>query len=111
MEPKHTKKMLLRHLQKVWVLGFVFFFGGEVFVSFFLSFFFFFFDVFLSFLFFKKSFICSFTAALGFCYCALAFSSRGKRGLISNCVGGFSLQSFLLAQSMGSRCLGFSSCG
>ena len=86
MEPKHTKKMLLRHLQKVWVLG-DFFLVERFLFCFCLSFS----DVFLSFPFLKKSFICLFTAALAFCYCAQAFSSRGKRGLISNCVWGVRL--------------------
>ena len=50
-------------------------------------------------------------AALGLHCCMQAFSSCGERGLLfigvwaSHC-GGFSL-----LQSMGSRCVGFNSCG
>ena len=60
------------------------------------------------FIFFNKFiyFIYLFLAALPLCCCARAFSSCGERGLLFVVVrGGFSLQ------SMGSRHVGFSSCG
>ena len=71
MEPKHTKKMLLRQVGGVGFWFGLVWFGGEVFCFVFL---------FFIFIFFKKSFTCLFTAALGLCYCAQAFSSRGSGG-------------------------------
>ena len=52
-----------------------------------------------------------FLAALGLCCCVRAFSSCGERGYSSQWCAGFLLWWLLLLQSMGSRRLGFSSCG
>ena len=51
-----------------------------------------------------------FLVLLGLRCCAWAFSCR-KWGSLSSCVGGFSLQWFLVLRNTGSRHAGFSGCG
>ena len=56
-------------------------------------------------------FIYLFLAALGLRCCAWAFSSCREWGLLLIAVCGLLIAVVLLLWSMGSRCVGFSSCG
>ena len=61
--------------------------------------------------FFKNKFIYLFLAVLGLCCCVQAFSSCGERGLLFVVVLGLLIAVASLVVSMGSRRVGFSSCG
>ena len=63
------------------------------------------------FLFLKNKFIYLFLAALGLCCCTWAFLVVASGGYSLLRWSGFSLQWLLLLWSMGSRRMGFSSCG
>ena len=69
-------------------------------------------NIFINLIFKKNLFIYYlFLAVLGLHCCTPAFSSCGERGLLFVAVCSFSLLWLLLLRSMGSRRLGFSSCG